>query len=1204
MADNLKINQEINEVLKARQVVLEVQSKELSKQVALANGLLTALKGASFEETLTKIRQTRDALEELSHETEKTGLEFSDYTDDLVDNLNAAEKATTGLTGVTKDAGRQFIKWGKIGSSVFTSMQIGFRTLVGSLKSAVSLTKTLVTSFYQIGKSIIAIPFKIFSGLIEASFEWWERVKAVAEATEDVRRTFGDLASNEGAAIMDSFKSLNGEVANTGLSIGQLFNTMENNADVLKHFTELAKGMGAAFNLLSENMAKNSGYVLAYQRGLGLTSEQMGDIGQRAIASGDDMTEQLREISNYSLKMGKRFGIAQKMISGDIAEMMSDMSNFGGVGRESMSSLSVFSRKLGVDFKKLLGVVKQFDDFESAAENAAKLGQAFGMNIDATKMMMEQDPGKRVDMIRKSFKEAGRSFEGMSRQERALLAQTAGIEEGIADQVFSQKNLGLSYDDIKNGAKAAGKQQLTQEQATQQLAKSIDRVVVSLEKVSSLWEMFTNSVFRGITRTQEWNVLMAQIQKTLWAVFKVGNIVGGLFVSIFPGVKALFGTTTDFFVNIEKRVEGVTGIFREFFEELGDSSKAAGAFGKFIERIKSLFIGGHGLDGFLKNEGLKAMTRAFSYIGAGIVDLIREGLHGLANFVKGDLLGMTDKVSGIVADQAPSMMKDMFGPLIDALGRLWNDEALIKKTLEAGIELFSIVTTKIGKVLADNPKIAMAIGGILFGPAMLKAGLSFLGTMLLQEATWTFLTEAVTASGAGSQIAAALFNPYTLIAAAIAALGVASVGIDKGMKEFSEKLVGGVFDSADIAVGAGIAGVLDLITFGLLGGSTGQMIAKCVAEAFKDAFEQLGNLLGPSFAAGLKDTLGKGFELLGSLGGLLSSLFGDDDAAIEAAASVFIDKLGNYLLTFLTKYLPQIPIAVVGTLIKLASSVHQIMLKITSKIFKLIGGVLKGIGDLIAKIPGVGPAMAVPLRLVGEFFTQLGNVFEFVSTMLGSLKDAFTKVWDFIGLLTEGLGALFGSSDDQDVWIKKFEEKWTGLKTWFTNDFVKGIENAFNSLIRKIGEGILELINKLPSGEWIGKKLGVFGTKEMMQGQGALAGKNAAAAMKGGTSTPTGAAIVASAPSEISRSLKGDNVVELCKMMAQNTEAHIASKTGTIDLTARLDKVEGTMMAAKKQLTIDKQGYAVNITLNVTMDADTVATTLLETKMIQGTGVV
>src|SRR5690606_140448 len=106
--------------------------------------------------------------------------------------------------------------------------------------------------------------------------------------------------------------------------------------------------------------------------------------------------------------LGKRFGIAQKVIGRDIGEMSKDLKTFGSIGVRQMGQLSVFARKLGTDFKDLLGVVSKFDNFEDAAESAARLAQAFGLNIDAMEMINEQDPAARIEQLRKAFFQTGK----------------------------------------------------------------------------------------------------------------------------------------------------------------------------------------------------------------------------------------------------------------------------------------------------------------------------------------------------------------------------------------------------------------------------------------------------------------------------------------------------------------------------------------------------------------------------------------------------------------------------------------------------------------------------------------------------------------------------------------------------------------------------------------------------------------------------
>jgi hypothetical protein len=97
-----------------------------------------------------------------------------------------------------------------------------------------------------------------------------------------------------------------------------------------------------------------------------------------------------------------------------------------------------FVRRLGIDVKALGKLVDKYMNFEDAANSAAQLSQAFGLNVDAFKLMQEQDPAKKLEMLRKGFFATGRTIENMTAQERRLLAQQTGL--GVRREIFP--NLG------------------------------------------------------------------------------------------------------------------------------------------------------------------------------------------------------------------------------------------------------------------------------------------------------------------------------------------------------------------------------------------------------------------------------------------------------------------------------------------------------------------------------------------------------------------------------------------------------------------------------------------------------------------------------------------------------------------------------------------------------------------------------------------
>jgi hypothetical protein len=178
------------------------------------------------------------------------------------------------------------------------------------------------------------------------------------------------------------------------------------------------------FTLFKRLFVENGERIGAYIKGLGLSEEGQAALAESAIKTGKSLQEIGREITTYAFQMGEAFGINGKQISRDVGAMMADVNNFGNLSVQTLTNVSVFARRLGVEFKALLGVVDKFDNFEQAAEGVAHLSQAFGLQLDTLQLLNAQDPAERIEMLRKSFFEAGRSVENMTRQERALLATT------------------------------------------------------------------------------------------------------------------------------------------------------------------------------------------------------------------------------------------------------------------------------------------------------------------------------------------------------------------------------------------------------------------------------------------------------------------------------------------------------------------------------------------------------------------------------------------------------------------------------------------------------------------------------------------------------------------------------------------------------------------------------------------------------------
>src|SRR5690606_19459069 len=121
--------------------------------------------------------------------------------------------------------------------------------------------------------------------------------------------------------------------------------------------------------------------------------------------------------TKQTLELGKAFDIDQKLIGKDLGKAIADVRHFGSVTVKEIGQASVYARKLGLELDKIVGTLDAFETFDTAAENAAKLSQSFGVTVDAFELMEAQNPADQLDMLRRQFRAAGVDASNFSRQQ-------------------------------------------------------------------------------------------------------------------------------------------------------------------------------------------------------------------------------------------------------------------------------------------------------------------------------------------------------------------------------------------------------------------------------------------------------------------------------------------------------------------------------------------------------------------------------------------------------------------------------------------------------------------------------------------------------------------------------------------------------------------------------------------------------------------
>lgn len=1069
MADNIKLYQEINDLLKTRSEMLEKHTKELSKQVIVAQSLKKAIEGASYKEILDDMEKLSLTLEEVAEKAVDAGNK----------QVNASKEAAAATKDATKALG-EMSKKGTASKKMLDRIGIGLGILSASLlefhqafasqfKSLINLSKAVGTGIFNITKSLVALPFKLMESLVDEAFNWWERVREAAIATEEVRKQFGDLASNEGKAVVDSFRSASGQLANTNLSLGQVFNTMDNNAEVIRYFNELATGMGPIFTNLKDQIAANAEAMIVYQKGLGLTSETMGAIGQRASAMGKTITDELREITNYSVKMGKRFNISSKLISRDLGEMAKQADIFGSVGKDAMVGLSVFSKKLGVDFKQLLGVVQKFDDFEGAADSVAKLSQAFGMNLDAYDMMMDQDPASRVDKIRKSFAETGRSFETMSRQERNHLAELAGVDATIADQVFGMKNLNMSYTDILKSAKASGKIQMTQEEATRSIASNIERVVVSIERAKNFFDMFLRGITFGILRSEQFTELLSKTYKALTDIFWAGSQVGRSIFEIFQITKEGGKSTTIFsgllkvMQRISKAAQFIPDLFKQFFQKIKEGgSEARGAIGTLLIQLKEEFLGNTGLGAIFEDEGVKMIASAVGNIFGSVGSLFREKLKDLAVWLKNDgLRGLINDIRSKSSD-ASSFAGRLFGPIFEELRALWEDKEFRKNMKEGLSKAFEVIFEELKPVLKQ---IALPVFVWLFGPAALKGAFSLIGNTAIATSGYFFkalieggATQGLEAAMSGDKLAAVgsrltsfLANPYVLGAAAAVAIGAAGFAVAKEYDKY-EATLKDKFKGTQLKIAAASGSIIETLSFGQIPQPVIETIAESIGKAFKEAIDLVKEKFGNVFGETIEDMIGNEISIFKGVGDVLIGIFEGDSSKIADGLQNILLGASKNILNWVFGLLPKILTGIYGAISNLLGGIVEFAMTTIGEYFtyipRMLGDLTIKFGDWLRSFDnGFVKALGRFVWEVGHFikgtFTLIKDLFNVIgqtaSALLNGVSEGAKLVGNVISTLFSAITEL--ASGSTDLAMKKF----------------MSITDITDNAIANIGKGFLKI---------------------------------------------------------------------------------------------------------------------------------------------------
>jgi len=407
---------------------------------------------ADTPEELRALKEATNALAQAQRE-----LKASYTTEDLEKlkkSIKAFEEARLAAAKSQKKATQDFKEANKVYAEANRTLDV----TSASMKKTQKETEGLGKKISELGVELKQIPG--FAGLVGSALlagikKPTEAFDKFAKPLRDIEinaiKTFGSLDSESSRLFVEKQKELRRFVADQATGQAAVDARLKTLAlDPLKAQQQIVEEQNKIQATVGQNLDRFKSEiadpdVILNLRGLrtalGLSAEETAVFANRAAAFGTSMESQLAVAVKAGQKFAKSSGVDFKIIAKSQNELRKNTKSFATFSEEQLARVAVASAKTGVSLATMGGgLVDSFDDFDSAAEKAAMLGQAFGIDID-TMDMFSAEPTERLQMIQEAASRAGVDIANMGRRELKYLSELTGM--GVEDTMKALGQGGL-----------------------------------------------------------------------------------------------------------------------------------------------------------------------------------------------------------------------------------------------------------------------------------------------------------------------------------------------------------------------------------------------------------------------------------------------------------------------------------------------------------------------------------------------------------------------------------------------------------------------------------------------------------------------------------------------------------------------------------------------------------------------------------------
>lgn len=572
---------------------------------------------------LDDLKGQSKALKDIGNKLDKITQSASSYNEKMKDSAHAVDDLANKI-----DRAFERMAQGPVtqkGIDKIDDMIDGLERLKKSTaKASISVEGVLLKSIDKLGKGMMSVGFDIFEkglhGLIDGIQRVYDLQERWTKAIGELNKRMGVLSPSMGAFRKEASKA-ESSIRGLGGELGE--------------GTKMAGELASAFGKMTGGDIGDLGVTLA--RGFDMGTESSGKFLR--VLSNLGFDEQKKEASGFMSAIvdgAQAAGVPVNDLAKDLSESRNFMTQFGKEGAKSFVKSTAYLRSFGINLKHVEGMMSKFDTFDAAADNVSKLNMTFKTNINAMQMMLEQDPAKRFEMIRRGMLKNGETFNTLSRAKIMLLKETTGLDESELSAMLDKKNEDVKYSDFLKKKQLTEK---TEAEAQKRMTKQLQATATTLFNFGAAFDKITVSIMKVI---RPFTDMLGLSKKGGKDFHSFGEVMGGITDRIVAFFDAL-AKNKQWQTFMEKAAAGVKSLASKVGEFLSPENipklinKVVDAFDKLkyaAMGVMALFIGGKMYAGF---KLISSFAKQLSTI---------KGLSGKIEGYGNQLAGMNPNMGG------------------------------------------------------------------------------------------------------------------------------------------------------------------------------------------------------------------------------------------------------------------------------------------------------------------------------------------------------------------------------------------------------------------------------------------------------------------------------------------------------------------------------------------------------------------------------